>query len=207
MVPEDCREFFLWEPMEKAKPWPRWKKPSPINLRGAQAEIMKLDVASRRAIDIYVNEGLVEEDAVIDFSRRGHMSTILETALGTAQTDEEVDAVIAAGRTYLRNWHLGREGFRSRGEHEVACNVKTAEKLSRESIFFPEGGVDDGAEGEEGGEGAGAVVARVVGDVVGEAVEEGTDAGGAEGGGASQDRGTTLSAAGACPPQRTRVER
>eukprot|EP00288_Rhodomonas_lens_P007118 CAMPEP_0177717672 /NCGR_PEP_ID=MMETSP0484_2-20121128/15170_1 /TAXON_ID=354590 /ORGANISM="Rhodomonas lens, Strain RHODO" /LENGTH=163 /DNA_ID=CAMNT_0019229789 /DNA_START=382 /DNA_END=870 /DNA_ORIENTATION=- len=123
---------------------------SPINLRGAQAEIMKLDVASRRAIDIYVNEGLVEEDAVIDFSRRGHMSTILETALGTAQTDEEVDAVIAAGRTYLRNWHLGREGFRSRGEHEVACNVKTAEKLSRESIFFPEGGVDDGAEGEEG---------------------------------------------------------
>eukprot|EP00961_Rhodomonas_salina_P064486 867756-Rhodomonas_salina.2 len=189
MVPEECREFFLWEPMEKAKPWPRWKKPSPINLRGAQAEIMKLDVISRRTIEIYVNESLLEEDAVIDFTKRGHMTAILESALGQAQTDEEVDAVMAAGQAYLRNWHLGRDGFRSRGEHEVACNVKTADMLSRESFLFPSGPEDHAQ--EDGG----AVVAVVAEPVGSGGAAEANFGGPPDRGGASQARADSAPAA------------
>lgn len=92
---------------------------------------MKLDVISRRTIEVFVNEGLVEQSTAIDFRSREHMGAILLCTLGQLQTGEEVDAVIAAGQMYLRNLPLGREGYRSRGDHQVACNVKTAELLSR----------------------------------------------------------------------------
>ncbi len=132
MVPDECREFFLWEPMEKHKPWPRWKKTSPINLRGAHTEIMKLDIVSRRAIEEFVNEGEVQSSTCLDFTSRQQVASILKSALGQPQTEDEISAVIAFGKHYLRNLHRGRSAFRSRGEHEVACNVNTADMLSRQ---------------------------------------------------------------------------
>mmetsp|Transcript_13957 Transcript_13957/g.32862 ORF Transcript_13957/g.32862 Transcript_13957/m.32862 type:complete len:323 (-) Transcript_13957:197-1165(-) len=134
VMPDACRDFYVWGPMEKAKPIQRWKKPSPINVRGAKAEIKKLDAISRKTIEEYVNEGVLEEECVFDFAHRESMRTVLSNAAGEAQTDEDVDAVISAGRAYLRNLPLGRSGFSSRGEHQFACNVQTAQRLSRESV-------------------------------------------------------------------------
>eukprot|EP00961_Rhodomonas_salina_P293622 3933902-Rhodomonas_salina.3 len=69
---------------------------------------MKLDLISRRTIELYVNDGALEEaTSVIDFSSREQMRAILNNVTGKTQTDAEVDAVIAVGQSYLQSLPLG----------------------------------------------------------------------------------------------------
>eukprot|EP00961_Rhodomonas_salina_P042370 569546-Rhodomonas_salina.3 len=83
---------------------------------------MTLDVISRRTIGGCVNEGSRGHDTVNDFTRRRKMCTTLECGLRAAAMDEETTAVNAAGESYLENWPLRKNCFRSIGLVGEICD-------------------------------------------------------------------------------------
>lgn len=67
MAPEECRDFFLWEPFDDKLPAePLWSKPTPLRFQKCQQSVKILDKLTRTVISEWVNSGNLEYGLVFD---------------------------------------------------------------------------------------------------------------------------------------------
>lgn len=131
MAPEECRDFFLWEPFDDKLPAePLWSKPTPLRFQKCQQSVKILDKLTRTVISEWVNSGNLEYGLVFDATSLLRIQHNLK-ALNQSLPEQDVKEVQASAQAFLSDVRRGPRSFRSAGEHSVGLNTATAHALSK----------------------------------------------------------------------------